>query len=487
VLIVTLKNSHYSQNFVRKPGKSEISRVFVLLLILFCGLSSNARDHYTIRLGDSLQSSLKGCYVEKVINSTREDSCVGFVQVGAANKVVPAYLTPSIQVAFSTILMNSFPYRAGLKPLIIRINELYIYEITSASSEISSIELCLSFITRTDSVYFDEYLAGTAFDKHGMDVTHQHEGNIIAAMERCFNNFNSRMLKGKLMHKTIPRSDLEKNPLLHTDEFPIMALKQVPKCIFRAYSDFRENKPDTGIQFTVKYTTYKRDSMLVQAKIYGLPWDSLDNIWGFSDGHHPFIRVGKVFYRLKLKSGEYITRIFVSDAGRSGNTEVNTGALVAATVLGGVIGGAIAGGIMGAAAANEVGKYKLDFASGKLIVRPIPDYMRIQSTMIFRLSQSSRSGIPLTIFYGDKELATLNQDDYLKLIVPSGHNTIKLKCIPGNGATTELEFAVRLFHTDVFLLKVRKSLDVEVFPAFDEVRKSVLESMEEDKTVVVNL
>jgi len=295
------------------------------------------------------------------------------------------------------------------------------------------------------------------------------------------------MLKGKLMHKPIPGSDLGKNPLLHTDEFPVMALKQIPKAVFRSYSDFREYKPDTNIQFTVKYTTYKKDSMLVQAKIFGLPVDSLEHIWGFSDGHHPFIRVGNTFYRMKLKNGEYITRVFATDAGRSVNTEVNAGAVAAAAVLGGVIGGAIAGGIMGAAAANEVGKYKLDFASGKLILRPIPDYMRIQSTMIFRLSVSSRSGIPLTIMYNDKKLATLNQDDYLKLIVPSGHNTIKLKCIAGNGATSELEFAVRLFHTDVFLLKVRKSFEVEVFPAFDEIRKSVLESMQEDRTVVVNL
>ncbi|MEI8005806.1 MAG: hypothetical protein WCI48_06335 [Bacteroidota bacterium] len=487
MLIVKLKNLLYSQNLSKKPGIAEIARVFVLLLSLYCSSHSYARDSFKIRLSDSLKSSLKGFYVEKIINATREDSCIGFVQVGAVNKLVPAYLTPSIQYAFSDLIMHSFPYSAGLKPLIIRINELYIYEITSANTELSSIELSLSFITRSDTLYFDEYLAGVAFDRHALDVTHQHEGNIIAAIEKCFNNFSSRMLNGKLSHRQVPQSELGKNPLMHTDEFPIMALKQVPKCIFRTYSDFREYKPDTGIQFTVKYTTYKRDSMLVQAKIYGLPWDSLEHIWGFSDGPNPFIRVGKIFYRLKLKNGEYITRIFVTDAGRSGNAEVNAGALVAATVIGGVIGGAIAGGIMGAAAANEVGKYKLDFASGKLIVRPIPDYMRIQSTMIFRLSSSSRSGIPLTIFYGDKKLATLNQDDYLKLIVPSGHNTIKLKCIPGNGATTELEFAVRLFHTDVFLLKVRKSLEVEVFPAFDEVRKSVLESMEEDKTVVVNL
>ena len=487
MLIVKLKNSHYSQNLSKKPGIAEIARVFVLLLILCCSSRSYARDSFTIRLSDSLKSSLKGFYVEKVINSTREDSCIGFVQVGAVNKLIPAYLAPSIRDAFGSIIMHSFPYREGLKPLIIRINELYIYEITSASSEISSIELSLSFITRTDSAYFEEYLSGVAFDKHSMwDVTHQHEHNIVAALERCFNNFNSRMLKGKLIHKPIPGSDLGKNPLLHTDEFPVMALKQVPKSVFRSYSDFREYKPDTSIQFTVKYTTYKKDSMLVQAKIFGLPWDSLENIWGFSDGHHPFIRVGENFYRLKLKNGDYITKIYMRDAGRG--TEVgDVGVIVAAGIVGGVIGATIAGGIMGAATSNEIGKYKLDFATGKLIVRPIPDYMRIQSTMIFRLSMSSKPGIPLTIFYLDKKLAILNQDDYLKLIVPSGHNAIKLKCIAGDGATTELEFAVRLFHTDVFLLKVRKSLDVNVFPAFDEIRKSVLESMEDDRTAVVNL
>jgi len=142
---------------------------------------------------------------------------------------------------------------------------------------------------------------------------------------------------------------------------------------------------------------------------------------------------------------------------------------------------------MSAAAANEIGKYQLDFATGKLIARPIPDYLRIQSTMIFRLSQYSRAETPLTISVNNKKLVTLNQDDYLKLIVPSGYKTIKLKFVAGNNAETEIDFDVRLFFTDVFLLKVKKNLAVEEYHAFDDIRKSVLESMEEDRTTVVNL
>ena len=476
-------DSHYSH---KKPGIAPPSRVFLILSLLFACLAMHSRDRVVIKLHDSLQSSLKGFYVEKVIKACREDSCIGFAMVGGGNKMVPAYLSPSIESALGGHIRRSFPYAPGLKPLIVRINELYVYEISSGTSEISCIELCLSFITRQDSSYIDEYLAAMAFDHSGMDVTHQHAGNINDALQRCFDNFALRMRKGKLMHKPLASSDLGRNPLEHTDEFPIMKVNPIPKTVFRAYSDFREYRPDTLTPFAVTYMRFKRDSLLVQAKISGLEEDSLEHIWGFSDGTNPFIRVGKKFYRMRLKNGEYITRIFMEDAGRVSGA-VDAGAVVAAGMIGGLIGGAIVGGIMGAVAANEIGKYKLDFATGKLIIRPIPDYMRIQSTMIFRLSDYSKKDIPLTIYFRDKKLATLKQDDYLKLLVPSGYNSIKLKCVPEGGSGEELEFNLRLFFTDAYLLKVKKNLGIEKFHAIDEVRKSVLDSMTEERTVAVTL
>jgi len=41
-----------------------------------------------------------------VINAGREDSCIGFVQVGAVNKLIPAYLAPSIRDALGSISMS---------------------------------------------------------------------------------------------------------------------------------------------------------------------------------------------------------------------------------------------------------------------------------------------------------------------------------------------------------------------------------------------
>ena len=486
--MLIVKSTHSTDSYYshKKPGLAATSRVFLILFLLFACLALHSRDRIVIKIHDSLQCSLNGFYVEKVIKTCREDSCVGFAMVGGGNKMVPAYLSPSIESVIGDHILRSFPYSPGLKPLIIRINELYIYEISSGTSEISCIELCLSFITRQDSLYFDEYLAAMALDHIGMDVTHQHAGNINEAVQRCFDNFALRMRKGKLMHMPVTSADLRKNPLEHTNEFPIMKVNPIPKTIFRAYSDFREYRPDSLTPFAVQYITYKRDTFLVRAKISGIPTDSLDRIWGFSDGTNPFIRVGHTFYRMRLKNGEFLTRIFTEDAGRGSGT-VDAGAVVAAGMIGGLIGGAIAGGIMSAAAANEIGKYKLDFATGKLIIRPIPDYMRIQSTMIFRLSDFSKKDIPLTVYFGDKKLATLKQDDYLKLLVPSGYTTIKLKCVPEGGVGEEVEFNVRLFFTDAYLLKVKKNLGIEEFHTVDEIRKSVLNSMSDEQTVTVSL
>ncbi|MCX6287488.1 MAG: hypothetical protein NTY96_10265 [Bacteroidetes bacterium] len=94
-------------NLTKKPGIVDLSRVFLSLLLLLPGISIYARDSYFISIKDSLKSSLKGYYVEKVLSACKEDSCIGFAQVGGVNKIVPAYLSPSIEEVLRVQIIRS--------------------------------------------------------------------------------------------------------------------------------------------------------------------------------------------------------------------------------------------------------------------------------------------------------------------------------------------------------------------------------------------
>jgi hypothetical protein len=113
-------------------------------------------------------------------------------------------LLPTIDKVIDSLLTRSFPKQPGAKPLIIRLNILYIYELTLSYSQIACVQLSISFFEREDSSYFFKFQAGTSFDHGADDVTHLHPENIANAFEVCFDDFARRENKGKVSDITRP-------------------------------------------------------------------------------------------------------------------------------------------------------------------------------------------------------------------------------------------------------------------------------------------
>ena len=152
------------------------------LLILFLCLQASTlfADEYIIDLhGSQVTSKLKGFHVERVINATSEPSCIGFVQRGAFNRQEAAFLKPTTSAAIEECLQRSFPPSSETKPLILRINKLYIWEITGSAREIACVELSVTFIVHDGDSYTEIFHAGDSFEKNGIDVTGYHEDNKI--------------------------------------------------------------------------------------------------------------------------------------------------------------------------------------------------------------------------------------------------------------------------------------------------------------------
>ena len=460
---------------------SGILKSVLLFLLLFPGYDLLADDYVVSLDGVRVNSFIKGIYVDRVINASAEESCIGFVQTGMFNKQEAAMMLPSIAADVENCLKRSFPRAESLNPVIVRINRLYIYELTSSAREISCIDLSVTFISKDSSGYIELYTAGDSFEKSGLDVTGFHPGNIAAALGHCFDDLSKAAEYGKLHLKRISEKELFQNPLDNPGGFDVYKKTRISKGLFKSFYAFRDCHPDTVTSFTVKYQVPGKDSARMRASIKLSNELSQKDYYGFSDGTHLFIWAGSGFALANRRENSIMVTVEKKDAYDGATTGV---------YMAGIFGGML-GGLLGAlatqattASVNGPGNCTIDFSSGRLIPLNVPDYLKTESNTILFLSKASATDDGLTILHGADTLCVLIPGNYLRLILPSGYREIRIR-MTGKGCNTSDEtIPVRLFNTDVYLLRVKRNKDISVGLAYEQVRKDLLNRMTDENTVV---
>ena len=460
------------------PG---IIKPFPVLVLLLFNSHLFAED-YIISLKDlTVSSNLKGYYVDSVINASVEDSCIGFVQKGMLNRQEPAFLMPGIATEVGNCLKRSFPKSDSAIPLIIRINHLYIYELTSLTKELSGIIVSISFITKINNGYNDEFLAGSSFEKTGLDVTGFHPHNIIVAFGNCFDDFSRMVETGMLHPQKISENDLILNPFKHPEKFAIFQKPHVRKGLFESFYSFRDCTPDTVTPFSVEYHLQKKDSARLRASINISSGLSPKKIYGFSDGKNIFVWAGSGFARVNWEENSTTLWVIKSDANNGPSSGVFIG-----TLLGGAIGGALAG-LPTKSSSDMVdgcGKFTIDYKTGRIIPIAIPDYLRSGSITIIFLSKASAGDAKLTIIHVHDTLCTLNPGNYFKLSLPSKFRDIKLVFTGKDCISKEELFYLKLFNTDVYLAKIKRNKEIVISKPFEQVKTDILNGMSTYNTIV---
>jgi hypothetical protein len=447
-----------------------------LSFLLFPG-SVVFADDYLISLKDlRVTSSIKGYYVDKVINTTGENSCIGSVQTGAFNKLEPAFMVPSIQVEVENCLKNSFPKSESLKPLILRINHLNIYEITGSARETSCVDLSVSFITMDDTGYIEQFVAGDAYVRSGLDVTGFHAENIVASFGNCFDDFFRKTQNGHPAFRRISGEELNQNPLDHPEQFAIFRQRQIPRGLFKTFYSFRDCRPDTTTPFTVKYHVPRKDTTRVRASLELSGKQPEKKYYGFSDGKDIFIWAGSGFARAKREDHAIRLRVDKDDISSSG---MYMGAMFG--LLGGLI-DALA--TQATSAANSPGNSLVDFVNGHLLPADKPGYLKPQSTTILFLSKTSASDTWLAVMHETDTVCTLQPGQYLSLTLPARFRDAQL-FLTGPGCTgREEKFTPRLFNTDIYVVKIKRNGEISIRTTYEEVRKTLLNAMTPENTVI---
>jgi hypothetical protein len=459
------------------PG---ILKAVFLFSFVLSGLSLFADDYLISLKGLHIKSSITGYYVDRVINATGESSCIGSVQTGAFNKLEPAFMKPSIEAEIEKCLKTSFPESASLKPLILRINHVNIYEITGSAKEISCVDLSVSFITMDGTGYVEQFLAGDSYERSGLDVTGFHAENIVESFGNCFDDFFKMVQSGHTGFRRISEGELHQNPLGHPEQFAILRQNHIPRGLFKSFYSFRDCQPDTVTQFKVKYHVPRKDTTRVRASLELTDNTMAKKYYGFSDGKDIFIWAGSGYARAKREEHDIRLRVDKDDVSTSSGMYM--GAMFG--LLGGLI-DALASQVPSSAASSP-GSCIVDFVYGHLLPADKPGYLKPQSTTILFLSKTSASDKLLSVMHDRDTICTLNPGQYLNLTLSSQFREAQL-LLTGQGCTgKEEKITPRLFNTDIYIVKIKRNGEISVSSTYEEVRKTLLYAMTPENTIVMH-
>jgi hypothetical protein len=462
-------------------------RVTLLFLSLFLPGWIFA-DTYTVMLRyHAATFRLPGYLIQKVVNAGNEDSCIGFAQLGVGNKKVAAFFSTGIADEISLFLSRTLHPDANAIPLILQINKLKIYEITYNNSEIGACMLNVSFIRQSGNQYTELLNAAIEIHRHGaVDVTGMQEENISRAFDSCFTEFNRRAAAGKFEERIIPAELLWKDPLSGEKPFPIMEAQSFPRGIYHSFYDFRDDKPDTRINFTVKYDRNKKDSLYVKASADFEENIKKDAIWGFSDGKDVFVRMGKRYVKLSREGNAWVTKCKLGefDPDVAGVSAGAIGAAVAAGIMFGALGGAAAGALAGSSASssNYLVKLKVDFYTGRPGLFTEPEAFKVEATTLFTLSKATAHGMRACLFINGKYRGSIQTGEYIRIVTPSKVENLDIRLV-SDGVSYSEKIDARLFQTQVFLIKIKKGKSINLLRTFEQVRADLINGMTEENTV----
>ncbi len=455
----------------------------VLFLVSF-QLTAIDRKGYFLSLEDvTVKSSLTGYYVASVINASRENSCVGFVQKGMFNRREPAWMKPSIQEEVEKCLKRSFATEQNNKPLIVRINLLRVYEITWSNRELAFADVSLSFLTKDSAGYTVLFTAGRSVEAGGLDVTGAHDQTVARAMTGCFNDLMAMAGKGFPGSRKIAASSLTENPLDHPGDFGIFKLKRFSKGLFHSFYDLRDGNCDSITPFDIRVIPDKKDPSNPRAEVV-LPDGTTDKAsFAVSDGNNLFVRTGNRFAIVFPDTSNLVLRLNHHEIQK----DAGSGAMMG--VMFGAVGGLISALAASAQAKDAVGRGEgnciVDFTSGKLVPRNTPEYLRTESNTILFLSRSSAVGSDLSVMFRQDTLCNLQPGEYIHLRLPSGFEQITLHFCGKQALVTDQTFDLEPFLTTVYLARIRRNGEVILNMAVDQVRKDILDGMDSQNTCVI--
>ncbi len=452
-----------------------------LLILLFIFLAISAYSEvYEVNLeGRKLEVRIPGYFIQDVILSQREDSCLGYQNPKGVLKFIAVYFDRNIRDELKEFLQNSMPELPGMKPLILRVNRFFIYETTKSLREYSCLDLSVTFILPGENTVIEEYTSDVSVSLFQQKFPPDLEKVVIKGFEDCFTRYMERSRQGLMVTREVDKAAINVNPLETPGCYRCFRMKNPKKGFYRTYFDFRDALPDTTVDFKIGHDYNAKHKELSKAYVK-FPKDfKEDKIWGFCEGDSFYMNSGRSYLPL-VREGDW----FVTFARTSEYSQDVTAAAIFGGVFFGIIGASLFGGIAAVSSdPNQTEKFRLDLFNGKLVPFDARDYTVMSSRIVLFLSKVSNPAAKLAVFTDGQQQCEMTPGSYQTIELSCHFESLNIRLVSSTGGETTEEIPVELFKTYVYLLKIGKNHKVDISRIHDEMKNSILKKRTKENTL----
>lgn len=257
---------------------------FLLFILLFVSASYAQKDSkFLISLENVNNVEIKSdFYINKIYDGRQIKDNIGTAQKSLFNtKVLTDFKKPFIE-ELQSYLSVCYPKREGKRGIDIRVDELYISEITRSNKEIGYATVVLDVIEKIGGKDVVVGNFSTTTESSGFDVTNKHSQRIIEALGSCFESYKELKKDDKL--------NIEYNV---EDGVLVPLPSSIKEGVYVNYKDMYKGQTlDLG-NFSI--TNYDGKKCLLNNKTGRLE----NGFYGFSDGENFYINLFR-FSTLRL-------------------------------------------------------------------------------------------------------------------------------------------------------------------------------------------
>ncbi len=407
-------------------------------------------------------------YIEDVIVGQNEKDCIGFAQTGMWNTKIASFFDENIKIKILEFLSANFPKAPGKKPLIIKLNKIYISELTLAMAEYAFANLNINFIEAQDSIYIKRFQAVASTKRSGVDVTALHDNNIVNVFSQCFKEFEIRDNLNLLSHDTLNIFELHSQDCNKAD-YPILDKSQLRKGVFLTFNDFRDNIICKDFPFDIKYRTKEDTTFSAKIKFKN---DHPDEYWGFCDGKNLFMQIEDKSYPLSLVNGRFVLYPKSYDIS-------NQNGIAFAGMMFGVFGAAIAT----MSQPSSVERFYLDLCTGNIFPDDRQSPFDIIGSKVFYYSDYSKLDTGVCISYNDQKMLCLREGQYAIIDFQPTRSEFEIKITTSDKDILVEDFDPNYLDTQLFLIKVKKKGKLTVTECTGKTKLKILEDLEDKQRV----
>ncbi len=293
-----------------------------------------------------------------------------------------------------------------------------------------------------------------------------HEHNIYKAVQEFLSNYQRAAKAHALERIEVHPSDLSLPFQVDPGNSPVLGETPLRRGLYRTFTQFRANAPDTLFAFDVRETLASTsDGDVIRLK--HMPGPAVEQYWGLCDGTYAYVRVGRIFVRVRRSGSGFTALVPQPDSFDP-----------SAVVLGGIFFGVVGGVIAGAASTdpNPPILCELNMLCGDLAPSDHRLHTKDFAANIFHVTRFAKDGSPISVTCDDLPTVLLGKGQWTSFELPP-QAAMRNVLITGPKNSETISIATNSDKVRVYLITPKKDGTFTVSELNEQLRKGIIDEL----------